>query len=72
MGNSRYLDRPRKTLGEWWKNHIPQPQEKKYANMVIVGENINLREAIELSDASEWELAMQEEYESLIVKPRGS
>jgi hypothetical protein len=25
MGHSRYPDRARKPLGEWWKNHIPPP-----------------------------------------------
>ena len=28
MGNSRYPDRPRKLLEEWWKNHIPKPKTK--------------------------------------------
>src|SRR5450631_1333284 len=67
IGNSRYPDRPRKPLGAWWKNHIPQPQDNEHANMAIVGEPRNLREAFESSDASEWESAMQEEYESLIA-----
>ena len=67
MGNFRYPDRPCKPLGEWWKNHILQPQNKEHANMAIVGEPRNLREAIESSDASEWELAMQEKHESLIT-----
>ena len=35
--------------------------------MAIVGEPRNLREATESSDACEWELAMQEEYESIIA-----
>jgi predicted metal-binding protein len=56
IGNTRYPDRPRKPLGEWWKNHIPQPQDDEHANMAIVGEPRNLREALESSDASEWEL----------------
>jgi hypothetical protein len=67
MGNSRYPDRARKPLGEWWKNHIPPLQDKEHANMATIGEPRNLREAMESSDASEWELAMQEEYESLIA-----
>ena len=67
MGHSRYPDRARKPLGEWWKNHIPPPQDKEHANMATIGEPRNVREAIESSDASEWELAMQEEFESLIA-----
>ena len=35
--------------------------------MATIGEPRNVREAIESSDASEWESAMQEEYESLIA-----
>ena len=67
MGNSRYPDRAGKLLGEWWKNHIPPPWDKQNTNIAIVGEPRSLIEAIELSDASEWELAIQEEYESLIA-----
>jgi hypothetical protein len=67
IGNTRNPDRPQKPLGEWWKNHISQPQENEHANMTIVGEPRSLREAFESSDASEWELAMQEGCESLIA-----
>ena len=35
--------------------------------MAIVGEPRNFREAFKSSDASKWELAMQEEYDSLIA-----
>jgi len=67
MGNFRYPDRARKSLGDWWKNHIPPPQDKEHTNMATIGEPRNLRETMESSDVSEWELAMQEEYESLIA-----
>jgi hypothetical protein len=67
VGNSRYLDRPCTPLGKWRKNHIPQPQDNEYANITIVGEPKNFREAVESSDASEWKLAIQEEYEFLIA-----
>ena len=33
--------------------------------MTTIGEPKNLKEAFESSNASEWELAMEEEYESL-------
>ena len=67
MGHSRYSDRARKPLGEWWKNHILRPQNKEHANMATIGEPRNVRVAIESSDGSEWELDMQEEYKSLIA-----
>ena len=67
IGNSRYPDRPRKLLGKWWKNHIPQPKDNEHANMKIVGELKNLRKTFESSNASEWKLAMQEKYEYLIA-----
>jgi hypothetical protein len=40
IGNTRYPNRPRKPLGEWWKNHILQPQDDEHANMTIVGKRI--------------------------------
>jgi hypothetical protein len=67
MGNSRSLDRARKPFVEWWENHILPPQDKEHANIATIGEPRNLREAIELSDANEWELAMEEEYEFFIA-----
>ena len=67
MRHSRYPDRAGKPLGEWWKNDIPPPQDKEHANMATIGEPGNKREAIESSDANAWELAIQNEYESLIA-----
>ena len=37
MSNSRYPDRPRKPLGEWWKNHIPHPKTKSIQTWQLLG-----------------------------------
>ena len=58
-------------LGIWithvGKNHIPPPQNKEHANMAIIGKPRNLKEDIQPSDVSEWELATQAEYQSFIA-----
>ena len=69
----RYPKRVRKPLGEWWKNHIfPQQDEEEddevqHANVAITKEPKTLGAAMRCGDASKWEQAMNEEYESLIA-----
>ena len=67
MGNSKYLDRTRKPVREWWQNHILLIQDKEHANMATTKEPRYVIESIALSDAIEWELAMLEEYKSFIA-----
>jgi hypothetical protein len=64
----RYPTRIRKPLGEWWMNHIlPQQDEDHHANVAIMDDPKTLRAAIQSHDASKWEAAMLEEYDSLIA-----
>ena len=58
MDNSRYLYWAPKLLGDWWKNHILPPPDKEHANMAIVEEPRNLREAIQSNATNNWELDM--------------
>jgi len=64
---SRYSRRVRKPLGQWWMNHIPPPHEEERANMAAIEEPNTMSEAIHSRDASKWEQAMQEEYDSLMA-----
>jgi hypothetical protein len=64
---SRYSRRVRKPLGEWWKNHILPPRDVERANVAAIAEPHTMSEAIHSQDASKWELAMQEEYDSLMA-----
>lgn len=64
---SRYSRRVRKPLGEWWKNHILPPRDVERANVAAIAEPHTMSEAINSQDASKWELAMQEEYDSLMA-----
>jgi transposase InsO family protein len=69
-GNSqepRYPRRERRPLGEWWMNHILPQQEVERANVATLEDPLNLCEAMRSEDASKWEAAMQEEYDSLIA-----
>jgi hypothetical protein len=66
--DGRYPTRMRRPLGEWWKNHIfPQEDEDQHANVAITKEPKTFKEAMQSPDASKWEQAMQEEYDSLIA-----
>jgi hypothetical protein len=63
----RYPLRERRSLGEWWKNHILPQQDAERANVACFDDPLNLCDAMRLEDASKWEAAMQEEYGSLIA-----
>ena len=66
--SSRYPTRVRRPPGEWWKNHIlPQGNGDQHANVAISSEPKTLSAARRCSDASKWEQAVQEEYDSLIA-----
>jgi len=54
-------------IGEWWKNHILQNRNGEHANVAYVDDPLTLYEAIRCSDASKWEMSMQEKYESLMA-----
>lgn len=66
--DKRYPTRVRRPPGEWWKSHMSyQEDEDQHANMAITNEPKTFAAAIASSDASKWEQAMQEEYDSLIA-----
>ena len=67
LGGSRYPSRVRKPLGEWWMNHILPPRDVEHANVVMHDEPHTMSEAMQSGDAKKWELAMQEEYDSLMA-----
>ena len=67
LGGSRYPSRVRKPLGEWWMNHILPPHDVEHANVVMHDEPHTMSEAMQSGDAKKWELAMQEEYDSLMA-----
>jgi hypothetical protein len=48
-------------------NHILPQHEEEQANVVMLDNSLNLCEAMQSPDASKWEKAMQEEYDSLIA-----
>ena len=64
VGGLRRSTRVSKPMGEWWKNHI-FPKTGEHANVAIVHDPTTLAEALESPDASKWEAAMEEEYNSL-------
>ena len=67
-GQRRYPTRERRPLGEWWLNHIlPPPSEVEHANVACFNDPLSLNDALQIVDASKWELAMQEEYASLMA-----
>ena len=71
LQESRYPSRVRKPLGEWWKNNIlPDlaPNVEERANVAFTDEPQTMSEAVRGVDASKWEAAMQEVYESLMGK----
>jgi hypothetical protein len=59
--------RERRPLGEWWKNHILPQQDVEHANVAYLDDPLNLCDAMRLEDASKWEVAMKEEYGSLMA-----
>jgi hypothetical protein len=65
--DGRYHLREWRPRGEWWKNHIFSQHEKERVNMALMDDPLNLCEAMRSEDASKWETAMQEEYDSLMA-----
>jgi hypothetical protein len=65
--DGRYPLRERRPRGEWWKNHILSQNERERANVALMDDPLNLCEAMRSEDASKWETAMQEEYDSLMA-----
>ncbi len=63
----RYPLRERRSLGEWWKNHILPQQDVERANVACLDDPLNLCDVMHSEDASKWEAAMQEEYASLMT-----
>jgi hypothetical protein len=63
----RYPRRDRRPPGEWWKNHILLQHEVERANVATLEDPLNVCEAMRSEDASKWEAAMQEEYDSLMA-----
>jgi hypothetical protein len=63
----RYPRRERRPLGEWWMNHILPQHEVERANVASLEDPLNMCEAMRSQDASKWESAMQEEYDSLMA-----
>ena len=71
LQESSYPSRVRKPLGEWRKNHIlldSAPNVEDRANVAFSDDPRIMSEVVRDVDASKWEAAMQEEYESLMVK----
>ena len=66
-GGTRYPRRVRRPLGDWWMNHILPQQEVERANVANLEDPLSLCEALQSEDASKWEAAMQEEYDSLMT-----
>lgn len=60
----RYPRRDRRPLGEWWKIHILPQTPQEHANIAHVSDPCTLNEALNSSDARQWEQAMDEEYEA--------
>ena len=55
-------------LGEWWKNHIfPKERDAHQANVALAQDPTTLDEAMKSADASKWEVAMEDEYHSLLA-----
>ena len=65
--DGRYPKRERRPPGEWWKNHILPQHGEERANVALLDDPLNLCEALRSEDASKWEAAMQEEYDSLMA-----
>ena len=63
----RYPRRDRRPPGEWWKNHILPQHKEERANVATLEDPLNVCEAMRSEDASKWEAAMQEEYDSLMA-----
>lgn len=63
----RYPRRERRPPGKWWMNHILPQHEVERANVAALEDPLNMCEAMRSEDASKWELAMQEEYDSLMA-----
>jgi hypothetical protein len=65
--DGRYHLRKRRPRGKWWKNHILPQHKQERANMALVDDPLNLCETMRSKDASNWETAMQKEYDSLVA-----
>ena len=63
----QYPRRERRLPGEWWKNHILPQHEVERANVATLEDPLNMCEGMRSEDASKWEAAMQEEYDSLMA-----
>jgi hypothetical protein len=59
--------RERRPLREWWKNHSLPQQDVELANVATLEDPLNVCKAMRSEDASKWEAAMQEEYDSLMA-----
>jgi hypothetical protein len=64
--DKRYPTRERRPLGEWWKKHIIPQVSKEHANVALLDDPLSLSDAKKCGDAMKWEIAMQEEYKSLM------
>jgi hypothetical protein len=62
----RYPLRERRPIGEWWKNHIFPQVSEEHANVALLDDPLTLCGAMKCSNAMKWEIAMQEEYKSLM------
>ena len=66
MHEKRYPTRERRAIGEWWKNHIFPQVSSEHANVALLDDPLTLCDAMKCGDAMKWEIAMQEEYKSLM------
>ena len=53
--------------GEWWKNHLLPNNDAEQANVVVFDEPQTIKEALSCANASKWEQALHDEYNSLIA-----
>ena len=65
--NGRYPKGMWQPSGERWKNHIQHQHSVEQINVAFLEDPLKLCEVLRSEDASKWEAAMQEEYDSLIA-----
>jgi hypothetical protein len=66
MHEKRYPTCGRRPIGEWWKNHIFPQVSLEHVNIALLDDPLTLCDAMKHGDAMKWEIAMQEEYKSLM------
>ena len=63
----RKSTREKRAPGEWWKNHLLPDNDAEQANVAMFDEPQTIKEALSCANASKWEQALHDEYNSLIA-----